>query len=407
MKKTAKVKGDRAQGLLAPPYRLMHSRDPIRRFSRFALEQAFEAHGYSCFNPFCEFADVPLHAHHIYAHALGGKSVINNAIVLCRYCHDLVHRGVIPLSIIISWKQNIIDEPEPLFSDSEELLLAVRLVPISTVLSPHERLIKLNRYLVQANLLKSLIARNFISAQIMLAKSAVLNDSYRDIAEDIESASRSMKTRYKRMLPFTASASYLGSEVKSPAVTVRALHYRSIVYDTVGNLYRALESLRQAWNICERVSPQGKPDQFHELSTPARILRSMGLIRARLGGRKTQSNREYNLGLSLAEKYGELEDWHEAKLRHIQLNIVLGELTDAERELSSLWDEVLSLDANSQLIAHRLRIEMLLHKRVNKNIIMDLLYPALQKASLHRLYRQEHHLFRLKKKVMMVNKEAL
>jgi len=393
-------KGDRSQGLFAPPKRFRDFLDPMRSFSESTLAEIYAIQGYACSNPFCEFKQLPLQAHHIFAHSLGGKSILSNALILCESCHNLIHRGAVPLDVILKWK-NFSNENFDYFypPDPDELWCKVRSIPLSTILSGHERLFHLNKLLIQTNYLKSTNARDFILAEIMLAKVAVLSDSYRVVRGGMEFSKQAMDTRYRRILPFGSSAKYFGDKVKSSAITVRALHYRSNAFSTLGNLKKSLRTLKQAWEICQIVSPEGKPNEFHELSTPSRILRNIALIRARLKGSSYQSENEYNLGLSLAEKYGDVNDFEEANLRYIQLKMSLGKICEAERELDKISDNLSAMDTNTKLIGIRMRIEILIKKNGNVNEIRDIVDNAIEEAILHRLYRQELHFYTIKQMI--------
>lgn len=399
MLKRANKRGDRSRGLFAPPKRLSKYRDPIRCFTGQTLASLFKPRGYACFNPYCDFRELPLQAHHIFAHALGGRSVPNNAIILCSSCHAIVHRGVIPLEILLEWKKGDLKDTENFISNADELWSLVRSVPLSETLGGHDRLVELNKYLLHVNNIKDLNTRNFIFGEIMLAKAAVLNDSYRDVGSNINSATEAMKVRHKRILPFGSAAKYFGNKISSPAITARALHYRSIAYETSGSMSKCLQMLREAWRVCERFSPDGNPKQFHELSTPSRILRATALARAKLGGSRSQAQKEYERGLHLLEKFGESAAWDEARMRHVQLELLLGNYNEAEAKLDRLWDEILELDHNSRLIAQRLQIELLINKKERGALVKPLIDAALQEAATYRLYRQEHHIYRLSRQL--------
>jgi HNH endonuclease len=394
MKTNRSPRGDRSAGLFAPPRRFWSDLDRVRNFSRAVRRELRDLHMGCCSNPFCDSPGAKLQVHHIYAHSLGGKSVINNAVILCETCHSLVHRGVVPLTVILDWKRNL---SKALYiqvadSDSDELLHNVRSVPISNTLTSWERLICLNTYLSKAQFIRQSNIRNFILGQVMLAKAAVLNDSYRDVRDSMELAVKAMRKRYRKILPFGASAVYFGKEVNSPAIMVRALHYRSIAYETCGNLESSLKALLYAKDICKDVSPHGDPSQFHELSTPARIIRAIAIVRAKLNSQNNLSEREYKHGLQLDERYGSPIDLQEAQIRFIQLRIALGKYSEAERDLDGIWDNQLTLAPNAKAIAYRLRIELLLRRKANVSDLDMLIDNALREATWFRLYRQEHHL---------------
>jgi len=396
MLKSANHRGDRARGLFAPPIRLAEYRDPIRFFKSETLASLLRSSGHKCSNPHCDFGEL-LQAHHIFAHSLGGRSVLKNGIILCSSCHSLVHRGVIPLETLVHWKKAYSRIDENVTYNADELWCRVRSVPLSVTLAGHERLVKLNKYLAIGNNLKDTTAKHFIFGEIMLAKAAVLNDSYRDVGSNVETATESMKVRHKRILPFGSAAKFFGSQINSPAIVVRALHYRSIAYETSGSPSRSLRALRDAQRVCERVSPAGHPKQFHELSTPSQILRAVALARAKSGGSASQAQKDYEKGLALAEKFDETITWDEARMRRVQLDLLLGRYTQAEDKLDRISDEISGLDHNSRLIAQRLRIELLVKRKERIDRVGPMIDAALQEASANRLYRQEYHIFRLRR----------
>ncbi len=383
-------KGNRSEGLFAPPKRFRGSLDPSRSFSDVTVADIYATQGHICSNPYCEFEQLPLEAHHIFAHSLGGKSVLDNALILCKKCHSLVHRGCVPLEVLFKWKKIVRDNFDYAINP-DELWSKVRSVPISTILSGHDRLVKLNKLLVQANFLKSTTARNFIIGEIMLAKAAVLSDSFRIVRGNKQYLKIAMDTRNRKILPYGASAIFLGDWVKSPAITVRALHYRSNAYSAIGNYKKSLRTLKKAWEICQAVSSKGKPNDFHELSTPSRIIRNISLIRARLKGSSYRSEKEYNLGISLSSKYGDVADYDEAILRRIQLKISIGKLHEAEKELDNISDKLSNMDVNTKLIGIRLRVEILLKRNGNIYEIKNIVDNALKQAISHQLHRQEFH----------------
>jgi|GEM_PF-1579016 len=65
---------------------------------------------YRCENPYCKYTHF-LDVHHIISESDGGSNKLDNLIVLCPYCHDLAHKGEIPLKKMIEW----ISKPEERF----------------------------------------------------------------------------------------------------------------------------------------------------------------------------------------------------------------------------------------------------------------------------------------------------
>lgn len=65
---------------------------------------------YRCENPYCKYTHF-LDVHHIVPEADGGSNKLDNLIVLCPYCHDLAHKGEIPVEKMIEW----ISKPEERF----------------------------------------------------------------------------------------------------------------------------------------------------------------------------------------------------------------------------------------------------------------------------------------------------
>ena len=65
---------------------------------------------YRCENPYCKYTHF-LDVHHIISEADGGSNKLDNLIVLCPYCHELAHKGEIPVEKMIEW----ISKPEERF----------------------------------------------------------------------------------------------------------------------------------------------------------------------------------------------------------------------------------------------------------------------------------------------------
>ncbi len=57
---------------------------------------------YRCENPYCKYTSF-LSIHHIIEEKDGGTNRLDNLIVLCPYCHDLAHRGEIPVDRMREW----------------------------------------------------------------------------------------------------------------------------------------------------------------------------------------------------------------------------------------------------------------------------------------------------------------
>lgn len=352
----ARRRGDRGKGLNAPPIRLRQDRDPIRLFSRSTIAEVYREQGYVCTNPRCEFTDVPLEAHHIIAHALGGRTIRQNLLMLCRSCHSAVHRGVIPLEVLVAWRQRTKNR-EPM-TDPDEIIARARSVPVTDCGGAHERLVTLNRILLQANALSSSAARKAAFAQVLLAKAAVLNDTARDFVGTIPRSVVTRSWRYRRLLPLGAAAARFADEIGDHATLIRGLHYRAVAYTTLGQLENSLKVLRSASQRCASY-PAGREATFHPLSTPGRIMQELGVTRARLGGSRTQARKEFDRGACWSIGGGE-EEANGTHVRRVKLEMGLGNLHGAEHQLDLIWHMLPLETLDSRLSLYALRAELLL-----------------------------------------------
>jgi hypothetical protein len=389
-KRSNSVVSKKVKGLFAPPPRLTGMKDPRRRFRSATLAEIFAQFGQECVNPWCDSKSFPLNGHHIYAHCFGGRSVIENALVLCTRCHRLVHSGTIPLCVQIAWRtgqhvESLVEEL--LFND--ELIAAIQSVPVSITETPHQRLLALNSYLVQAcDPRQSEAARLYAFAEIMLAKAAVLNDAYPERHPASDPDSSAMKSRYAGILPFGSCALKHARAANHPAAMIRALHYRSIAYDTMSRPREAIKALCQAWTLCEELMNRGRRE-FHALSQPGRILRSRALIRVRMNGDDGKASSEFNQGLSLADA-GNLSDYNEAQLREVQFCLLTSQVKKAEKKLADVWLRITDLDANSRLLAYRMAAELdFAHGEAQH--LPPLIDAGIQEAVTYRAFKQEYH----------------
>jgi hypothetical protein len=60
---------------------------------------------YRCENPYCKYTHF-LEVHHIVDEKDGGNNKLENLIVLCPYCHELVHKGEVPEKEMRDWIGN-------------------------------------------------------------------------------------------------------------------------------------------------------------------------------------------------------------------------------------------------------------------------------------------------------------
>lgn len=348
---------DRNRGLIAPPRRFRSSRDPLRRFSNRVVEALVRLQKGSCANPVCNASVDHAEAHHIYAHSLGGPSVLTNGVLLCKSCHALVHRGVVPLPLLIAWRTQGLTLFSPSRADS--IMLSVRATPVVKNLSRHERLFRLNGLLIASHSVHHDTDRNALLGQSLLAKVAVLTDTYDRLPQEYRTLERSQMYRYRSILPLTSAAVSFGNVIRDCSIVLRALHYRSIAYAGLGRLDLSLRTLVNACNYAKSVRERLSPMGYHELTTPARVLRALALSRARSGGRASQAIREYEMGLGLAEKYGSFSDWSEARVRLVQLYDALGQVRRRDRILEALLTEGNDLAPEVEPLVRRLWIEQL------------------------------------------------
>jgi hypothetical protein len=352
----ARKRGDRGKGLLAPPQRLRTERDPVRLFRPSTLAEIYSLQGYRCTNPLCEFRDLPLQAHHIIAHALGGRSIASNALILCRDCHAAVHRGAIPFETILAWKRHMRDGDALTAPDPDEIISRVQAVPVTDCGDAHQRLVVLNHLLVLINGIPSVSARRMAFAQVMLAKAAVLNDTSQDYVGSIDSSLVARLWRYRRLLPLGGAAAWFADEVGDRAASIRGLHYKAVGYTTLGNLARSLAILRGASARCARWSTGVGVAVYHPLSTPGRIVQELAITRVRLGGSSVKARAEFERGASDRTPEDELG----IELRRVKFETAVGRGDKAEHHLDLLWDLLPSTDSGVRLSLYRLRAEILI-----------------------------------------------
>ncbi|HEY7769103.1 HNH endonuclease signature motif containing protein [Longimicrobium sp.] len=358
MKRTvqARKRGDRGKGLIAPPRRFRTQRDPLRLFPPATLAETYALQGYRCTNPLCEFRDLPLQAHHIIAHALGGRSIASNALILCRDCHAAVHRGVIPFETILAWKRHVRDGDAFTPRDADEIVSQVQAVPVTDCGNAHQHLVALNRLLVMINGISSVAARRTAFAQVMLAKAAVLNDTSQDHVGSLDASLLARSWRYRRLLSLGGAAARFADEAGDRAAGLRGRHYRAVGYTTIGNFARSLETLRGASSCCARWSTGSGAAIYHPLSTPGRILQELAITRVRAGGSSATARAEFERGASEGAAGDELG----TELRRVKFETAVGRGNAAEHHLDVLWDTLPSSEPDMQLSLYRLRAEILI-----------------------------------------------
>lgn len=348
---------NRLRGIEPPPQRFRDRRDPRRRFPPSAIRLLALLQGGCCANPSCRAVLRHAQAHHIYAHSVGGPTNVENGILLCRTCHGMVHRGVVPLPLLVEWRQR---QNGAMQATGEDILMQrIRQAPVVADLSMRGRLILLNQLLTASHSMPGDTVRFALLGQAMLAKVAVLTDTYYGLPEAPIELHRAGLHQARALLPMTSAAIHFGQVIADHAIVLRALHYRSMAYTRLGRLDQAQRTLASAAQFAISVQDDLKPGAFHSLSTPSRILRALGLARARCGGLASQAIREYHRGLRLAERFGTHGDWSEAQVRLVQLHDALGNAHERDRLLSNFLADGPILTPEYHRLAKRLWVEQL------------------------------------------------
>jgi len=352
---------NKARGLIAPPARYGGMRDPRRLFTPFVIGRLLERQGNRCANPKCRNPVTTLQAHHLYAHCLGGPTVENNGIVLCRACHAMVHRGLVPLLLLVAWRTHA---AMPIgYASDDETMATVRAAPVTLGLRTGARMATLNNCLVAAHQAISETAKHAILGQAMLAKAAVLADVEDSVSAPLHARLGARSHRLGNALPFTSAAIAAGRSISDHSVVVRALHYRAIAAEACGSPAQALRVLIRARDSCRYVDGTLRPHGYHELSTPSRILRACGLARARCNGSPTLARMEYEEGFRLAERLGSEFDYNEARVRVVQLYDAIGDTCSRDDALTDLIQTTNQFDPDTALLIGRLWVEHLIRYR--------------------------------------------
>lgn len=377
-----------------------NQRDPIRNFRGTTLATLLEEASYRCSHPLCDFNDLPLEAHHIIEHAQGGLTVINNGIILCSDCHELTHKGCLPLSLLLSFKHELKEAKERLFTElipltSDELLFRVTEVAKKSA-SPHEKLTELNHLIIAANFVKNAPFRFLIFSEALLAKAAVLSDNIPEVGKTPQKASEGLFWRRQKACLLGTYAAYLARRVDAHAQFVRGLHYKAIGYRARGKYLPAIETYRailkyiQFWKESSLL-------RYHLYSTESRMWSELAVNRSQLSKYSQKAEKDALTGIGLSNNSF---DYYHAQIRLAQTYLDQGNYSECGKYLNKFSGEKNEFNHELQALLLRIQAKFVLKTGHSVQKVFDLLKQGISLSTTHKLFHQEYQFWLLEKSLL-------
>jgi hypothetical protein len=329
-------------------------------------------------------------------HSRGGITRRENGLMLCHNCHLRLHDGFIPLRLVFAFKQDLLrggsDSPVAAELCTDGLLDEVRRIRESP-LTPSAQFTLLNDILIDANSLRSIPGRNMVFVHVLLAKASVLNDSTPPIRATLESTLASMDNRRAWAAALASKAAKYARMLGDAWLCARGLHVIAVCYNARNRFGSAVAAHRRVLGYVGEAH-WGKVLRERTEMFRGRVLREMGVCRAKQTARSTAARGNVLASLEVARAIGARGDIDDALVRCCEAATFLGDLKKARAYLDELYGVWSRMNANHKAITVKLDARLAMAAGAS-SVAEERIEQGRQWCASNGIHHQAYHFARL------------